>query len=129
MLIAAVCFCVRFSCKCSNLGQVKKANNEKFNVIPCKNNSCTKTSFVGSKVDRLCKHDECELKKRLNCCKQYIIFTAFCDFIPKCRSWRIVDAVKDKQKKIKIKTQKPKKTTKTKQTKNCCLAGIRTTIA
>ena len=36
----------------------------------------------------------------------------FWDFIPKCRSWRIVDAVKDKkkeEKKIKIKTTKAKK--------------------
>ena len=47
-------------------------------------------------------HDgECELKKRLNFCKQYKNFTAFWDFIPKCRSWRIVDAVKDKKKKKK----------------------------
>ena len=58
-------------------------------------------------------HDgECELKKRLNFCKQYKIFTAFWDFIPKCRSWRIVNAVKDKKinkKEIKIKTTKAKK--------------------
>ena len=59
-------------------------------------------------------HDgECGLKKRLNVCKQYKIFTAFWNFIPKCRSWRIVDAVKDKKekkkKKIKIKTTKAKK--------------------
>ena len=58
-------------------------------------------------------HDgECELKKRLNFCKQYKIFTAFWDFILKCRSWRSVDAVKDKKKrkkkKIKIKTTKAK---------------------
>ena len=54
--------------------------------------------------------DECELKKRLNFCKQYKLFTGLCDFIPKCRSWRIVDAVKDKQKKkIQIKTTKAKK--------------------
>ena len=47
-------------------------------------------------------HDgECELKKRLNFCKQYNIFTAFWDFIPKCRSWRIVDAVKDKKREKK----------------------------
>ena len=64
-------------------------------------------------ITRTCLHDgECELKKRLNVCKQYKIFTAFWDFIPKCRSWRIVDAVKDKKKekkKIKIKTTKAKK--------------------
>ena len=59
-------------------------------------------------------HDgERELKKRLNVCKQYKIFTAFWDFIPKCKSWWIVDAVKDKKKrrkkKIKIKTTKAKK--------------------
>ena len=53
----------------------------------------------------LCKHGECEHKKRLNFCTQYKISTALCDFIPKCRSWRIVDTVKDKKgKKIKIKT-------------------------
>ena len=40
-------------------------------------------------------------EKRLNFCKQYKIFTAFWDLIPKCRSWRIVDAVKDKKKKKK----------------------------
>ena len=64
-------------------------------------------------ITRTCLHDgECELKKRLNFCKQYKIFTAFWDFIPKCRSWRIVDAVKDKKrekKEIKIKTTKAKK--------------------
>ena len=64
-------------------------------------------------ITRTCLHDgECELKKRLNFCKQYKIFTAFWEFIPKCRSWRIVDAVKDKKrekKKIKIKTTKAKK--------------------
>ena len=53
----------------------------------------------------LCKHGECEHKKRLNFCTQYKISTALCDFIPKCRSWRIVDTVKDKKgQKIKIKT-------------------------
>ena len=66
---------------------------------------------MGSKIDRLCKHDECELKKRLTLCKQYKIFTAFCEFIPKCRSWRIVDAVKDKKRnkeKVKMKKRKAK---------------------
>ena len=48
----------------------------------------------------LCKHDECEHKKRLNFYTQYKISTAFCDFIPKCRNWRIVDTVKDKKEKI-----------------------------
>ena len=42
----------------------------------------------------LYKHGECEHKKRLNFCTQYKISTALCDFIPKCRSWRIVDTVK-----------------------------------
>ena len=51
-------------------------------------------------------------KKRLNFCKQYKIFTAFWDFIPKCRSWRIVDAVKDK--KDQNKNNKSKKKTKNK---------------
>ena len=32
---------------------------------------CIQTSFVGSKVARLCKHDECEHKKMLNLCTQY----------------------------------------------------------
>ena len=58
--------------------------------------------FKGVFITRTCLHDgECELKKRLNFCKQYKIFTAFWDFIPKCRSWRIVDAVKDKKEKKK----------------------------
>ena len=63
---------------------------------------------MGSKIDRLlvCKHDECELKKGLNFCKQYKIFTAFCDFIPKCRRWRIVDVVKDKKNKNKNNNKK-----------------------
>ena len=43
------------------------------------------------------KHDGCEHKKRLNFCTQYKISTAFCDFTPKCWSWRIVGAVKDKK--------------------------------
>ena len=65
-------------------------------------------------------HDgECELKKRLNFCKQYKIFTAFCDFIPKCRSWRIVDAVKDKKKKEKkVKKKDQNKNNKSKKKKN-----------
>ena len=70
---------------------------------------------MGSKIE---PHGECELKKRLNFCKQYKIFTAFWDLIPKCRSWRIVDAVKDKKKKkkkIKIKTTKAKKKKKKKK--------------
>ena len=70
---------------------------------------CIKTSFVGSKIARLCKHDECEHKKGLNFYTQYKTSSAFCDFIPKCRNWRIVDAFKDKKqqkRKIKIKTTK-----------------------
>ena len=74
-------------------------------------------------------HDgECELKKRLNFCKQYKIFTAFWDFIPKCRSWRIVDAVNDKKeeekKKIKIKTTKAKKKKKKKKKKIVAKLGF-----
>ena len=91
-----------------------KSKNKKKNVYPCK------PQFyyikVGCKevfIIRTCLHDgECELKKRLNFCKQYKTFNAFWDFIPKCRSWRIVDAVKDKKKekkKIKIKTTKATK--------------------
>ena len=60
---------------------------------------------------------ECELKKRLNFCKQYKIFTAFWDFIPKCRSWRIVDAVKDKKKKKKDQNKNNK--SKKKKKKDC----------
>ena len=64
-----------------------------------------KPLFVGSKI-AVMKHDECEHKKRLNFYTQYKISTAFCNFIPKCRSWRIVETVKDKKKEknIKIKT-------------------------
>ena len=81
---------------------------------------------MGSKIDRrLCKYDECELKKWLNFCKQYKIFTAFCDFIPKCRSWRFVDAVKDKKRK---KDQNKNNKSKQKKIKiiDCRQAGIRT---
>ena len=50
--------------------------------------------------------------KRLNFCTQYKISTAFCDFIPKCRKWRIVDAVKvKKEKKDQYKKSKQKTTT------------------
>ena len=52
----------------------------------------------------------------LNFCKQYKIFTAFCDFIPKCRSWRIVDAVKDKKKEKKDQNKNNK--SKKKENKN-----------
>ena len=65
---------------------------------PVKMLCCIKTSFVGSKL-LLSKHDGCEHKKRLNFCTQYKISTAFCDFTHKCRSWRFVDAVKDKKEK------------------------------
>ena len=88
-----------------------------------------KNLICGIKIDRLSKHDECEYKKRLNFCKQYKIFTAFRDFIPKYRSWRIVDVVKDKKrkkKKIKIKTTKLKKIYIKKKDSQ---AGFRTTIA
>ena len=84
---------------------------------------------MGSKIDRRCKHDECELKKRLNFCKQYKIFTAFCDFIPKCRSWQIVDAVKDKKKGKKDQNKNNKSKKKKIKIKDCRQAGIRTTIA
>ena len=90
-----------------------------------------KVGCKGVFITRTRLHDgECELKKRLNFCKQYKIFTAFWDFIPKRRSWRIVDAVKDKkkeEKKIKIKTTKAKK--KKIKIKDCRQAGFRTTIA
>ena len=78
----------------------------------------------------LCKHDECEHKKRPNFYTQYKISTAFCDFIPKCRSLRIVDMVKDKKKNYQNKNNKRKqKTTTTKRKKYYCQAGIRTMIA
>ena len=72
-------------------------------VYPCKPQFYyIKVGCKGVFITRTCLHDgECELKKRLNVCKQYKIFTAFWDFIPKCRSWRIVDAVKDKKKRKK----------------------------
>ena len=67
-------------------------------------------------ITRTCLHDgECEPKKRLNVCKQYKIFTAFWDFIPKCRSWRIVDAVKDKKRKEKKDQNKNNKSKKEKK--------------
>ena len=68
---------------------------------------------MGAKIDR----HECELKKRLNFCKQYKIFTAFWDFIPKCRSWRIVDAVKDEKKRKKKDQNKNNKSKKKKKKK------------
>ena len=81
-------------------------------------------------IIRTCLHDgECELKKRLNFCKHYKIFTAFWDFIPKCRSWRIVDAVKDKKKEKKKDQDKNNKSKKKRIIKDCRQAGIRTTIA
>ena len=85
--------------KCSKLRHFEKANYEKCNIYPVNMFCCKKTSFVGSNIARLCKHDECEHKKRLNLSTQCKISTAFCDFIPKCRNWRIFDAVKDKNKK------------------------------
>ena len=66
----------------------------------------------------LCKHDECEHKKRLNFYTQYKIATAFCDFIPKCRSWRIVDTVKDKKNQKKNQNKNNKRKQKTTTTKN-----------
>ena len=58
-----------------------------------------KTSLVWSKIVGICKPVECEHKKMLNFCTEYKISTAFVDFIPKCRNWQIVDAVKYKKKK------------------------------
>ena len=75
---------------------------------------CIKTSFLGSKIARLCKHDKCEHKKMLNLCIQDKISTAYCNFIPKCRSWRIVDAVKDKTEKDQNKNNESKQKTTTK---------------
>ena len=68
-------------------------------IYPVNMFCCIKNSFVWSKIAWLCKHDECGHKKMLNFCTQYKLSTAFCDIIPKCRSWRIVDAVKDKTEK------------------------------
>ena len=77
-----------------------------------------KVGCKGVFITRTRLHDgECELKKRLNFCKQYKIFTAFWDFIPKCRSWRIVDAVKDKKKEEKKDQNKNNKSEK-KENKN-----------
>ena len=69
---------------------------------------CIKTILEGSKIARLCKDDECEHKKRLNFWTKYKISTAFCDFIPKCTNWRIVNAVKDKKQKRSNKNNKSK---------------------
>ena len=77
---------------------IRKANYDKCNIHPVSMFCYIKTSFVGSNM-AVCKHGECEHKKRLNFCKQYKISTVLCDFIPKCRSWRIVDTIKDKKKK------------------------------
>ena len=75
---------------------IRKAYYEKCNICPVKMFCYIKTSFVGSKIV-VWKHDECEHKKRLNFCTQNKISIALnCDLTPKCRSWRIVDAVKDK---------------------------------
>ena len=52
------------------------------NIYPVNMFCCIKTSFLVSKIARLCKHEECEHKKRLNFCTQYNISNAFCDFIP-----------------------------------------------
>ena len=75
----------------------------------------------------LCKHDECEHKKRLNFCTQYKISTTLCDFIPKCRSWRIVDTLKDKKRKKdqnKNNKRKKKTTTTKKKKKNIAKLGF-----
>ena len=72
---------------------------------------------MGSNIARLCKHDKCEHKKMLKICTQYKISTAFCDFIPKYRSWRIVDAVNDKKEK-KDQNKNNKSNQKTTKTKN-----------
>ena len=98
-----------------------------------------KTSFVWSKIARICKHVlgyasmlSVNTHERLNFCTQYKISTALCDFIPKCGSWRIVDTVKDKKKKkniIKIKTTNANSKQQQQKIKYYCQAGIRTTIA
>ena len=95
--------------KCSNLRDFEKQIMRNVIYLPCKHVLLHKNFILGVKIARLCKHDECEHKKRLNFCTQYKISTAFCGFIPKCRTWRIVDAVKDKKrrkKRSKIKTTK-----------------------
>ena len=75
--------------------------------VPCKHVLLHKNIIRVVKIARICKHVECEHKKRLTFCTQYKISTAFCAFIPKCKNWQIVVAVKEKEeKKIKIKTTK-----------------------
>ena len=103
--------------KCSNFRQFEKQIMRNVIYIPCKNVLLHKKLHSWGQKVLLCKHDVCEHKKRLNFCTQYKISTALCDFISKCRSWRIVDTVKDKKEKnIKIKAtntnrkqQQPKK--------------------
>ena len=110
---------------------IRKANYEKCNIYPVSMFCYIKLHSWGQKL-LLCKHDECEHKKRLNSYTQYKISTAFCDFIPKCRSWRIVDTVKDikkKRKNIKIKTTNTNRKQQQQKNKYYCQAGIRTTIA
>ena len=65
--------------KCGYLRQFEKKKYDKCNihVYPVNMFCCIKTSFVWSKIARLCKHDECEYKKRLNLSTQYKISTAF----------------------------------------------------
>ena len=74
---------------------------------------CIKTSFVLPKIARICKHVECEHKKRLNFCTHYKISTAFCDFIPKCRNWRL--GVLSMRLKIKKEKKDQNKNNKSKQ--------------
>ena len=97
--------------KCKKKLAIRKANYEKCNIYPVSIHSW------GQKL-LLCKHDECEHKKRLNFYTQYKISTAFCDFIPKCRRWRIVDTVKDKKKKKQIYQNKNNKRKQKTTTKN-----------
>ena len=105
--------------KCSKFSAIRKTNYEKCNIYPVSMFCYIKTSFVGSKL-LLCKHDDCEHKKRLTFYTQYKISTAFCDFILKCRSWRIVDMVKDKKERKKSRNKNNKRKQKTTTKKYYC---------
>ena len=91
-------------------GKLKSKRFEIEYIYPVKYFAAKKPHSWGQKLI-----GECELKKRLNFCKQYNIFTAFWDFIPKGRSWRIVDAVKDKKKEKKKDQDKNNKSKKKKK--------------
>ena len=60
---------------------------------------------------------------RLNFCTKYKISSALCDFLPKCRSWRIVNTVEDKKKK-KDQNKNNKRKQKTTTTKINIIAKL-----